>query len=86
MIVCNLGAPGEDPPRSNPRNIWNVKRDGKTDWERIVEGGSRGWELVAVTPEVFGYVSGSGTQTISSTTGSTMTLAFIYTFKRPIPA
>jgi hypothetical protein len=55
---------------SGAEAIWTVKREhGLTDWERVVELGQQGWELVSITPiEV-----------------NSDTEQLLYTYKRPKP-
>ncbi len=63
-MSCGLGLGGSAP------DIWSKKdkKTGKTEWDKIMEIASDGWELIDVTSIAFG-----GT-----------TSEILYTFKRPV--
>ncbi len=63
-MSCGLGLGG------SAADIWSKKdkKTGKTEWDKIMEIASDGWELIDVTSIAFG-----GT-----------TSEILYTFKRPV--
>jgi hypothetical protein len=61
------------PPTVDPRFIWKEKdKEGQSEWDRLQEIASEGWELVSVTP-------------IHTAPDNNQTFTLLYTFKRPLP-
>jgi hypothetical protein len=61
------------PSTVDPRFIWKEKdKDGQSEWDKLKQLASEGWELVSVTP-------------ITTAPASSQTFTLLYTFKRPVP-
>ena len=57
----------------DPGFIWTRKdKDGRTEWDKLQQLSTEGWELVSVTP-------------IVTASNLSHTSKLLYTFKRPMP-